>query len=148
MRSSAYSIDTRDPVTDVHQLVPPTNKIVQPCSATVTDFEKTSVKTHCKICNTEVNTRVNEKTSQKGICWAITCCFFGSWLLSLLVLCMDAFKVYRHCCPSCNAVIGEYHPEMSGKMICLLVFLSLLAIGLEIMVITIYLIPLMNRNNY
>ena len=145
MEDSAYPIDAGDPVTAVHQPVPPTNKIVQQYSATVTDFEKTSVQIYCKICNAEINTQVNVKTSQKGICWAITCCFCGSWLLSLLVLCMDGFKVYRHLCPSCNAVIGEYHPKMSRKMIRLLVSLSILVIGLQIYTI---LHLLLNRNNY
>jgi len=120
------------------------SKTVQVYSGTVANLEKTSVQTHCNSCNNDIYTRVNDKISQNGICWAVTCCFCGSWLLSLLVLCMDAFKVYRHFCPACNAFIGEYSPKMSGGMICLLVFLSLLAIGLQIFVVMVYL----NRSYY
>ena len=128
----------------IHQPAPPTNKTVQVYSGTVANLEKTSIQTHCNSCNNEIYTRVNDKISQNGICWAVTCCFCGSWLLSLLVLCMDAFKVYRHFCPACNAFIGEYSPKMSGGMICLLIFLSLLAIGLQIFVVMVYL----NRSYY
>jgi len=124
--------------TTVHHPAPPTNKIVQPYAATVAKLEKESVQTHCNSCNNEIYTRVEDKVSQNGICWAVTCCFCGSWLLSLLVLCMDAFKVFRHHCPACNAFIGEYNPKMSGGMACLLVFLSILVVGLQVFVIMMY----------
>merc|ERR1712018_498016 len=83
----------------------------------------------CKSCN----------HSQNGKCWAILCCFCGSWLLSLFVLCLDGFKVYRHFCPACNVFIGEYSPKMSGGVIALLVFLTILFVGLQAFVVFVYL---------
>ena len=138
MPNVAYPTSTGHPVQvvgSIHQPAPPTNKTVQVYSATVASLEKTSVQTHCNCCNDEIYTRVNNKISKNGIWWAVICLFCGSWLLSLLVVCMDVFRVYRHFCPSCNALIGEYSPKMSGGMICLLIFLSLLAIGLPILLV-------------
>jgi len=128
----------------VHQPMPPSGKTVQPYSATIANLEKVSVQTHCNSCNNEIYTRVNDKVSQNGICWAILCCFCGSWLLSLFVLCLDGFKVYRHFCPACNVFIGEYSPKMSGGVIALLFFLTILFVGLQIFVIMMYL----NRSSY
>jgi len=147
MPNVAYPTSAGHPVQvvgPIHQPAPPTNKTVQVYSGTAANLEKSSVQTHCNSCNNEIYTRVNDKISQNGICWAVTCCFCGSWVLSLLVLCMDAFKVYRHSCPACNAFIGEYIPQMSGGMACLLFFLSLLVIGLQIFVVMVYL----NRSYY
>ena len=116
----------------------PTNKTVVPFGATQANLEKVSVQTRCNSCCNEIYTRVNDKVSQNGICWAVLCCFCGSWLLSLLVLCMDGFKVYRHFCPVCNAFVGEYSPKMSGGTIALLVFLSLICVALQIFVVMYY----------
>ena len=120
----------------VHQPIPPSGKTVQPYSATTANLEKVSVQTHCNSCNNEIYTRVNDKVSQNGICWAILCCFCGSWLLSLFVFCLDGFKVYRHFCPACNVFIGEYSPKMSGGVIALLFFLTILFVGLQIFLIS------------
>ena len=123
----------------VHQPIPPSGKTVQPYSATIANLEKESVQAHCNSCNNEIYTRFNENVSQYGICWAILCCFFGSWLLSLFVLCLDVFYVYRHFCPACNVFIGEYSPKMSGGKIAFLFFLTILLVGLQIFAIMMYL---------
>ena len=102
---------------------------------TTPKLEKLSVHTRCKSCRNEIYTRVGGKVSKNGIAWAILCCCFGSFLLSLLVFCLDGFKVYDHFCPSCNSFIGEYSPQMSTRMKVLLVFLSLLCVGLIIFVV-------------
>ena len=102
---------------------------------TTPNLEKVSVHTRCKTCRNEIYTRVEGKVSQNGIAWAILCCCFGSFLLSLLVFCLDGFKVYRHFCPSCNAFIGEFSPQMSTGMKILLAFLSLLCVGLIIFLV-------------
>merc|ERR1712226_224098 len=119
--------------------IQPTSKTVVPFGATQANLEKVSVQTRCNSCCNEIYTRVNDKVSQNGICWAVFCCFCGSWLLSLLVLCMDGFKVYRHFCPACNAFIGEYSPKMSGGSIALLIFLSLLCVALQIFAVMYFL---------
>ena len=95
-------------------------------------LKKASILTRCISCRNDIYTRVEGKVSQNGIGWALLCCCVGSILLSLFVFCLDGFKVYRHYCPFCNALIGEYSPEMSTGMKVLLVFLSLLCAGLTI----------------
>ena len=97
---------------------------------TTPDLEKVTVHTRCKACRNEIDTRVEGKVSKKGIAWAILTCCFVNCFLSLLVLYLDGFKVYRHFCPSCNAFIGEYSPQMSTGMKVFLVFLSLFLVGL------------------
>ena len=92
------------------------------------------VQTKCKTCKNEIYTRVEEKCrSEKmergnrlsnfcfdnaygctGIIWACLCsCLIFSLcgLCSLLGSGKDVSKVYRHFCPACNALIGEYSQE-------------------------------------
>ena len=130
--------------TRVHQPTQPLSQTVQPFAASTTR-EKVSVPFHCNSCNNEIYTRVNKKVSQRGIFWVILCCFSGIFcvwgfcLLSLFVLCLDGFKVYRHFCPACNVFIGEYSPKMSGGAIALLVFLPFLFVGLQVLAVMMYL---------
>ena len=114
-----------------------------PTDSRTPKWDKVSVQTRCQYCSNRIYTRVEGKVSQNGIGWAILCCFFGNILLSLLVFCLDGFKVYRHFCPSCNAFIAEYSPEMSCGIKVLLTFLSLLFVGL-----TIYLVMRQLTGNF
>merc|ERR1712179_7101 len=57
----------------------PTNKTVVPFGATQANLEKVSVQTRCNSCCNEIYTRVNDKVSQNGICWAVLC-FFCGWM--------------------------------------------------------------------
>ena len=143
MPNVAYPTSTDNPV-QIHQPAAPTDTTVQAVavlrSETYAKLEKTSVKTHCFSCSNEIYTRVRRTITMNGICWAVICCFCGffcviSWLLGLLVLCMDGFKVYHHICPACNAVIGIYKPEMSRGIF---FFLSFSAIVLQIFVMRLY----------
>ena len=151
MQNVAYPTSTGHPVQvvgSIHQPALPSNKTVQVYSGTVANLEKSSVQTHCNSCNNEIYTRVNEKISQNGICWAFTCFFCGSWLLSLFVLCNDAFYVYRHFCPACNAFIGKYSPKMTSGMICFFIFFSLIVIGLQIFMVFGICLYYLNRRKY
>ena len=121
-----------------HDIFSISDKHIQP-DWTTPDLEKVSVHTRCKTCRNEIYTRVEGKVSKNGIAWAILTCCFVSCFLSLLVLYLDGFKVYCHFCPSCNAFIGEYSPQMSTGMKVFLVFLSFLCVGLSIFVVIIVL---------
>ena len=107
-------------------------QVVQPINY---KLEKDSVKVRCMNCSAEQFTRVDSKISSNGIAWAVLCCFCGSWLLSLLVLCMEGFREFIHYCPSCNAIVGTYTPTFSGGLMCLLVFLSILVVGMQIAIL-------------
>ena len=104
---------------------------------------KFSAQTNCTSCNLHVTTNVDKKLSSGGWTWAILCCCCGSWLLSLLVLCMDNFWDYIHYCPRCTKKIATYSPEMSCGIKCLLVFASIGIIALQIFIVVIYLLPMM-----
>ena len=143
MPNVADPTSTGNPV-QIHQPAAPTYTTVQAVavlrSVTVAKLEKTSVQTHCLSCSNEIHTRVHDELSDDGFCLAIICCFCGSCLLGLCVLCMDGFKAYHHVCPACNAVIGIYKPEMSCGMVCIFVILSILVIVLQIYVVMCYFI--------
>ena len=102
-------------------------------------LDKFSVKVRCNNCSQEQFTRVDSKVSSGGIMWAICCCCFGSWLLSLFVLCLDGFKEFTHYCPSCNALVGVYNPTLSGGQVWMLVCLSILIIGIQVTLVVAYL---------
>ena len=95
-------------------------------------LEKLSVQTKCRTCNNEIYTRVEEECLErtnctgcddhcfdnaydcKGIIVAIFCFCLFSIICSLIQMCKgekDGSKVYRHFCPACNALIGEYKPK-------------------------------------
>ena len=95
--------------------------------------------TNCNNCNLHVTTNVDKKLSSGGWTWAILCCCFGSWLLSLLILCMDNFWDYIHYCPRCTKKLATYSPAMSVWVKCLLVFASLGLIALQIFIVLFYL---------
>ena len=118
--------------------------VVQQTIITSYELGKESVKVRCNYCSNEMFTRVDSKISSNGMAWALLCLFCGSWLLSLLVLCMDGFREFLHYCPSCNALIGVYKPTFSGGLVCLLVMLSFLVIGLQILLIIFVFVPYMN----
>ena len=105
---------------------------------TTPKLEKVSQHTRCKTCRNEVYTRVEGKVSKNGIPLAIFCCFFVNCFLCVLTLYLDGFKVYRHFCPSCKAFIGKYRPPMSTGIKVLLVFLTLLCVGLNIFVLSLF----------
>merc|ERR1711890_87759 len=74
----------------------------------ITKLEKHSVKVVCSNCKREIFTSVEKKISGRGVLWAVLCCFFLSFYLSLLALFMDVFKEFTHYCPSCSSIIGRY----------------------------------------
>ena len=84
-------------------------------------FEKDSLSVPCNNCSLELFTRVERKVSSNGMAWALLCCFCGSWLLSLLVLCVDGFREFHHYCSACNSLLGMYRPTFSGGMVFFLV---------------------------
>ena len=102
-------------------------------------LNKSSVKVRCNNCSQEQFTRVESKVSSGGMMWAILCCCFGSPLLSFFVLCLDGFREFTHYCPSCNAWVGTYKPIHRGGQTCLLVCLSILIIGIQVVLISAYL---------
>jgi len=105
------------------------------------EIGKDSVMVRCSNCQRDNFTRVESKVSSNGMLWAILCCCFGSWLLSLLVLCMEGFREFFHYCPSCNSVIAIYKPKFSSGLICLLVLMSVGIIALQILVVIFVLLP-------
>ena len=94
-------------------------------SSTNIELKTDSVMVNCKQCRRENFTKVESKVHSDGKAWAILCCCCGSWLLSLLVFCMDGFREFSHYCPSCNAVIGTYKPKFSGAQIVMLILLTI-----------------------
>ena len=116
----------------------------QQIGGVVYELQKHSVRARCPKCFTEQFTRVNSKVSSGGVTWAILCCCFGSWLLSLLVLCMDGFREFIHYCPACNSIMGIYRPKFSGGLIALLVLITLGIIGIEILLVIFVILPRLN----
>ena len=106
---------------------------------------KESFKIRCAICQTENFTRVENKITKKGIIWVVLWGICGSWLLALMAVFLDAFREFKHFCPSCNAHIGTYKAEFSNGWITLLVLLGvgtiLLNVSLVIVSIYLYLLP-------
>ena len=111
----------------------------------IAKLEKHSVRIACSNCQMENFTRVKGKISGNGMMWAICCCCFGSWLLSLLVLCMDVFREFTHYCPSCNSIAGKYRPPLSGGLICLFILIAVGVIASEILFFALFFIPLMQH---
>ena len=105
----------------------------------ITKLEKHSVKVVCSNCKREIFTSVEKKISRRGVLWAVLCCLFLSFYLSLLALFMDVFKEFTHYCPSCSSIIGRYIPPLSGGVICLFVCLIVGAIAIETLFICLYL---------
>ena len=105
---------------------------------------KDSVMVRCSNCHRDSFSRVESKVSSDGMVWAILCCCFGSWLLSLLVLCMEGFREFRHYCTSCNSLIATYKPKFSSGLICLLVLMTVAIIALQIVLIIFYVLPMLN----
>ena len=79
----------------------------------IAEIGRESVLVRCNNCHRDNFSRVESKVSSNGVAWAIICCCFGSWLLSLLVLCMEGFREFDHFCPSCNSIIATYKPKFS-----------------------------------
>ena len=109
-------------------------------------FEKFSVKVRCNNCSNEQFTRVERKVSSNGMAWAILCCFCGSWILSLLVLCVDGFREFLHYCSSCNSLLGIHKPTFSRGLICLLVLLTVFIIGLQVAIFIFIILPVLSGN--
>ena len=101
----------------------------------ISKLGKDPVRRRCNNCRMTQFTRVDSGVSANGKVWATLCCIFLSWILSLLVLCMDGFREYRHYCPSCNVLLGTYAPKFSAGQIILLVLLTCVFITLAIFVI-------------
>ena len=90
-------------------------------------FEKVCVQAHCKKCNDEVITEVDSGNIDcEGIasccCFCICCClvqWFFNVLLNLEPSSSDVDEgslfsnftntVYKHFCPQCHTVMGEFH---------------------------------------
>ena len=109
-------------------------------------YGKDPVRTKCQNCFAEIFTRVDNRITSGGKLWAIFCCCFGSWLLSLMVFCVDGFREFIHLCPSCNRYIATYKPKFSGGAIVGLVFMSFLVVALQILVVLFYILPLFGRH--
>ena len=88
------------------------------------------VQLSCWSCHRQIVTDVRSEISSSGWAFCCCCCIFGSWLASLLVSCLPGFRKFTHLCPLCRALIGEAEPSHSGKHIALIVFVSILALGL------------------
>ena len=100
-------------------------------------LEKISVQTKCTTCNIEIYTRVEEERVVEECSWCsrtwsnchehatypndctsfiftmflcccIQCC---CCLVEILYSLLKSSKVYRHFCPACNALVGEYNPK-------------------------------------
>lgn len=111
-------------------------------------FGKEPVRAKCQHCTAEIFTRVDNRISSGGKCWAILCCCLGSWLLSFLVLCMDGFKEFTHFCPSCNRYLATYNPTFSGGAILGLILLTILVIGFQAAFFFFYVLPMINERGY
>ena len=107
---------------------------------------KDPARLRCNKCSKEILTRVCSRISKKGICWGFICCFcgllcIGSCILSLLVLCMDSFKVVLHFCPECNELIGIYKTGFSKGTIFKLILFTIFIIALQMFLVIYVLIP-------
>jgi len=100
--------------------------------------------TNCHNCKLQVSSNVEKKLSSGGWAWAILCCCCGSWLLSLLVLCMDCFSDYIHYCPRCMNKLAIYSTEASLGTKCLLTLASIGVIALQVVIIVVYILPMFN----
>ena len=109
---------------------------------TYAKLEKFPAVTNCTNCNQEVTTNVDKKLSGGGWTWAILCCCFGSWILSILVMCMDVFWKFIHYCPRCSKKLAEYRPKCSCKTKYLLIMWSIVIVGLQCFILFGYLLPL------
>merc|ERR1711994_205866 len=89
----------------------------------------------CWTCHRQIVTDVSSEMTSSGMCFAFCCCIFGSWLASLLACCLPGFKKFTHRCPLCRALIGEGEPSHSGKHIALIIFVTILVLGLAAFVI-------------
>ena len=114
------------------------------------EIRKESVQVNCTNCHITGFTRVESKIASHGWIWAILCFFFGGWLLSLLVFCIDAFKEFVHYCPSCNMMIGVYKPPFTGGLIALLILLPIGFIIIQILLMVVVVLPMIQhaRNNF
>ena len=112
------------------------------------EIGKDSVMVHCSNCRRNNFSRVESKVSSNGMVWAILCCCFGSWLLSLLVLCMEGFREFSHYCTSCNSLIAIYKPKFSSGLICLLVLMTVAIIALQIVVIIFVVLPMFHEHRF
>ena len=108
----------------------------------IANLKKHSVKIFCSNCQKENFTRVESNVSGDGKKWAICCCCFGSLWLSFLVFCLDGFREFTHYCTSCNANTGTHKPSFSGGVICLLILLTLVVIGVQVLIVVFYLTPM------
>ena len=98
---------------------------------------KWSVQAICPNCSITCMTRVERKIGNRGWILAIAWCFFGNPCLSLLIIFMDIFKEFIHCCPSCNTIIGVYKPPITGGMIALIILVGCGGIILTIGILVI-----------
>ena len=97
-------------------------------------MEKISVQTKCTNCNIKIYTRVEEEwkeveeeRTRTGSCPGHSCdcgsCDWTGIILLMFCACLvyilcsvlnsgkEGSKVYRHFCPACNALVGEYNPK-------------------------------------
>ena len=105
-------------------------------------LEKFPAIVNCTNCNLQVTTNVDKKVTGNGWIWAILCCCFGSWVLSLLVMCMDIFWKFIHYCPRCSNKLAEYSPPASLGLKFLLVILSFGVVVLQFYVVYAFIFPM------
>merc|ERR1712088_634089 len=103
---------------------------MRPAALPGVEFGPEPVQLSCWSCHRQIVTDVSSEMTSSGMCFAFCCCIFGSWLASLLACCLPGFKKFTHRCPLCRALIGEGEPSHSGKHIALIIFVTILVLGL------------------
>merc|ERR1711990_1058408 len=103
---------------------------MRPAALPGVEFGPEPVQLSCWSCHRQIVTDVTSEMSSSGWCFAITCCLFGSWLASFLVRCLPGFRKFTHLCPCCRALVGEAEPKHAGKHIALIIFVTILVLGI------------------
>ena len=111
------------------------------------EFKKVSVRTRCGNCFADQYTRVDSHISSEGWLWAFLCFCFGSWIISIVILCMDAFKEWDHVCSSCHRYLATYKPKLTGGNIATLVLLTICLIVLQVVLFIFVLLPMIHGTN-
>ena len=115
---------------------------IEPDGFPNTPLQKFPAVTNCFNCNLLVTTYVDKSLSGEGWTWVILCCCCGSWIISLLVLCMDVFSEYIHYCPRCSKILAIYKPGKNLRIITIFSLLSIGIIGLQLFLIFYYFLPM------
>ena len=95
------------------------------------EFGKYPLQLCCRLSHSAMVTHVEKRTTGGGRAWACICCLCGTWLLSLLVLCMDCFQKWYHHCSKCGRYVGKYSPTSTPMTKMLLIIASIAVVALE-----------------